>query len=314
MIRGVTQSDASLLVVAADDGVQDLTREHALISRVIGGDQFLVAVTKMDSVGYDREAFESTAEEIRELLTQLPGIDRDVPIVPVSGLEGRNVTPEDEGIEWHGGSSLVETLDSLQPPPSRDEKPLRLPIDDKQTMTGIGTTVAGTVRTGKLRPNNEIVVKPSDTQCVVRSIEMYHEKVGLASPRDNVGVNLSGITIINAIPRSVCGHVDAPPNTAEAIEGTIRVVREPPVIKPGIKAVFHAHAAQSPCEITAVGDAELDAGSQMGTLSQGESGTVRLQFPEEIAIETEAEFPPLGTFLLRDNNETLAYGDVVELL
>lgn len=314
MIRGISQADASVLVVAADDGIQELTTEHALIAQVMAGEEAIVAVSKMDKVDYDEDAFKSVAGEVTSLLSQLPFVDSDVPVVPVSGLEARNVTPKDEGIEWFEGPTLLEAFDSLSPPPAREDLPLRLPIDDKQTMTGIGTTVAGTIRTGTLNTGNKITFKPSGTVCAVRSVESYHEKIVQAKPRNNIGVNVTGTASVNATPGDVCGKVGDPPSVAESATLRLNVVRDPPKIKPGIRVLLHAHAMNTPCELTAVETTDADGEtSGMGVLTPGESGTVEVKFPEQVALERADEFPELGTILLRDNNETLAYGDVIEL-
>lgn len=312
MIRGVSQSDAAILVVSASDGVQELTREHAIITQAMGGDSIVVAVTKMDAVDYDAEVFESVKAEIEELLADVTRERNVQDVIPVSGHEGRNVTPDDEGIAWYDGPSLLEAMHEFEIPPDQTDAPLRIPIDEKHTMSGIGTTVAGTIRTGSARVDDKIVFEPSGTECTIRSMEMHHETVAKAGPGDNVGLNLSGAVTVNVEPGNVGGHPDDPPQVARSITAELYVVNRPPTIKPSIKPVFHAHAVDTPCEVIAVTRQGGESG--MDTLSLGDQGTVELRFPEPIVVEPAETTPSLGRFLLRDNNETVAVGKVTSIV
>lgn len=315
MIKGVSQSDATVLVVSAKDGVQTLTKEHALISRVMGGDDMLVAISKMDAVDYDQARFDTVRKEINDLFMTVYDSMDDISCIPVSAIEERNVTPVCEPIDWYDGNTLLEELNQLDEPEKRTNESLRLPVDEKHTMSGIGTTIAGTILSGGVRPNETVVFQPSDTECKVRSIEMFHQSLGRAVARDNVGINLTATNAANVEPGDVCGSVDDPPSTAKEVVTRVTAVQQPPAIKPGVRLVFHAHSLQSPCEVTGVSliDESGTDDSTMNVLDPGDSAHARLRFPEPQAIETEDEFLSLSKFLLRDNNETLAYGNVTEL-
>jgi len=315
MIKGVSQSDATVLVISAKDGVQSLTKEHALISHIIGGDEMLIAISKMDTISYDQARFNSVREKVKDLLLTFYDSTDNITFVPISSTEARNVTPDCEPIDWYNGNTLLEELNQLDEPDDRTSEPLRLPVDEEHTMSGIGTTIAGTVHTGGFKQNETVVFQPSDTECEVRSIEMFHQSLGRAVARDNVGVNLTATNAANVEPGDVCGSVHNPPSTAREVVSRVTAVQQPPTIKPGVKLVFHAHSLQSPCEVTGVSllDESVDDDSTMNVLDPGDTGCVRLRFPESKAMETEDEFPSLSKFLLRDNNETLAYGKVTEL-
>jgi elongation factor 1-alpha len=315
MVKGVSQSDAAVLVVSAKDGIQPLTKEHALISRVMGGGDIVVAVSKMDTVDYSENQFTQIKEETRDLLETIYQDGADASFVPVSAIEGRNVVADGTDISWYEGKSLLEELNALSEPEPRSDILFRLPVDERQTMSGIGTTVTGTVRTGAIKPGEKVVFEPSGTECEVRSIEMFHEKIGRAAARDNIGMGLTGVTSASVEPGDVGGRTESPPSTTKEITAQVTAVQKPPEIKPGVKLVFHAHSLQSPCEITGVSfpDEPDDRVSQMEIVKPGETGQVHLQFPEQIAVERHEGYPSLGSFLLRDNNETLAYGEITAI-
>jgi elongation factor 1-alpha len=315
MIKGVSQSDTVILVVSVKDGVQPLTKEHALISHIMGGGDMIVAISKMDTVDYDQEQFKNVKGEVTDLLGTVYGSAVDVSCVPVSAVDGCNVVANDAGIDWYDRQPLLEEFNALEEPEKRDNKPFRLPVDEKHTMSGIGTTIAGTVQTGTITSGQKVVFQPSDTECEVRSIEMFHEEIGHGVARDNIGVNLTGVNTANAEPGDVCGSVEHPPSTAREITAEVTAVQRPPAVKPGVKLVFHAHSLQSPCEVTGVSlskESETEA-SEMDIIDPGQTGQARFRFPEPIAVEREEEYSSLGTFLLRDNHETLAYGKITAI-
>jgi len=315
MIKGVSQSDATVLVISAKEGIQTLTKEHALISHVLGGDNILVAVSKMDMIDYEEEKFNVIRDELNDVFLSIYNTEDDISCIPISSIKDRNVTPDSESIDWYNGNTLLEALNQLDEPDERTSEPLRLPVDEKHTMSGIGTTIAGTIRTGAIRSNETIIFQPSDTECEVRSIEMFHQSLGRAVARDNVGMNLTATNAANVEPGDVCGRGDNPPSTAKEVITRVTAVQQPPTIKPGVRLMFHAHSMQSPCEVTGVSllDESGPDDSTMNILDPGNTGRVRLRFPEAKAVETENEFPSLSKFLLRDNNETLAYGNVTKL-
>lgn len=315
MIKGVSQADATVLVVSAKDGVQPLTKEHALISNVMSGEDLIVTISKMDTIDYEQSTYENVREDIEEIMETITDAPEDIAYVPTSSTEKRNVTSNCDPIDWYDGNSLLEELNQLEEPDEMNEDPFRMPVDDKHTMSGIGTTIAGTVRSGGVRVNESVVFEPSGTECEVRSIEMFHETLAKASARDNVGMNLTGTSTSNVEPGEVCGNVDNPPSSTDEVVTELTAVQQPPEIKPGVRIVFHAHSLQTPCEVMAVKTLDEKGGndSSMNVLTPSNTGRVRLRFPKEEAIEPFEESPSLGKFLLRDNNETLGYGKVLEL-
>lgn len=314
MIRGVSQCDASVLAVSATEGIQTITKEHALISSVMGGEDIFVVVTKMDEVEYNENTFTSIKSDVNDLFDTIPTLTKSPDVLPVSATKSKNILPSDEGIEWFEGLSLLEKLNSLSIPPEVDDLPLRLPIDEKHTMSGIGTTVTGTVRSGNLKSDQKVHFEPSGSTCTIRSMEMHHEPIGRAISRDSIGLNLTGAPTGNIESGEVCGPVDQPPTVGKEISVEINVVNKPPAIKPGIKLSLHAHATHSPCEVTGVREEEDSSNkSTMGKLTPGDSGMITVELPEEIAIEPVDRFNALGKIILRDNNKTIGYGDVSEV-
>src|SRR3989344_2049029 len=91
MITGTSQADGAILVVSAKDGIQDQTKEHAYLARVLGVGQMIVAVNKMDAVNYEESAYNKTKEEVIKLLKGVGFKTDDMNFIPTSGYVGDNV-------------------------------------------------------------------------------------------------------------------------------------------------------------------------------------------------------------------------------
>ena len=143
-ITGVTQSDAALLAVdATQEGFErgmareGQTREHALLAFTLGVKQMVVAVNKMDEVGYSEKRYNEVKSEISSHLKKLGFKLSKVIIVPVSGWDGINLSEKPTcSMEWYDGPTLLEALDNLIAPKRPTDKPLRIPIQvrDKKEM------------------------------------------------------------------------------------------------------------------------------------------------------------------------------------
>ena len=148
MITGASQADAAIVVCSAKEGVQEQTKEHIFLIKVLGVGQVVVAINKMDSVGYDKAKFEATKADVEKLLKSVGYDISKVNFVPTSGYVGDNVAKKSDKMSWYAGPTLLEALDTLTVPVAPTDKPLRLPVQDVYTITGIGTVPVGRVETG----------------------------------------------------------------------------------------------------------------------------------------------------------------------
>jgi elongation factor 1-alpha len=94
---------------------------------------------------------------------------------------------------WYKGPTVVEALDEFQPPPKPIEKPLRLPVQDVYSITGVGTVPVGRVETGVLKVGDTVLFMPSNKKGEVKSIETHHARIERAEPGDNIGFNVRGL-------------------------------------------------------------------------------------------------------------------------
>jgi elongation factor 1-alpha len=320
MITGTSQADAALLIVSAreGEGVMAQTREHVFLARTLGVNQMIVGINKMDATQppYSQKRFEEVKKQVEQLLASVGY--KNVPIIPISGYKGDNIMKKSPNMPWWNGPTLLEALNSLQVPPKPIDKPLRLPIQDVYSITGIGTVPVGRIETGVLKVGDQVVFEPSHKSGDVKSIEMHHEPLQQAEPGDNIGFNVRGISKTDIRRGDVAGHPTNPPTVAASFTAQIVVLNHPSVIAPGYTPVFHAHTAQVACTITEIlktidprnGTTKEEHPSHIQT---GDVAIVKVVPTKPMVIEKVSEFPPMARFAVRDMGQTVAAGQCIDV-
>jgi elongation factor 1-alpha len=318
MITGTSQADAAVIVVSAIEGPQAQTREHIFLARTLGVEQIVIEVNKMDAVNYQQAKYEETKKAVSELLKTVGFKVDEIPFVPASGYKGDNIAKRSENMPWYKGPTLIEALDALKPSAKMTEKPLRIPVQDVYTITGVGTVPVGRVETGVLKPDMKIIFMPANKIGEVKSIEMHHETLPQAVPGDNVGFNVRGLAKTDVKRGDVAGPVDNPPTVAKSFKAQIMVLNHPSVITVGYTPVFHCHTAQVACTFTELItklDTKTGAAKEQNPqfLKTGDAAIVKITPSKPLAIETKKDFPQLGRFAIRDMGQTVAAGVVIEV-
>ncbi|MCX8158585.1 MAG: translation elongation factor EF-1 subunit alpha [Candidatus Diapherotrites archaeon] len=318
MITGTSQADAAVLVVSTKDGVQAQTKEHAFLAQVMGIKQLLVAMNKMDEVGYNEAEYNNKKKEVEKLLGGIGYKIDTVKFIPVSAWIGDNVVKKSDKMAWYKGPTLVEALDEFVAPPAPIDKPLRIPIQDVYNIKGVGTVPVGRVETGILKPNDSIIIEPPGKVGEVKSIEMHHEQLPEARPGDNIGFNVRGIAKNEIARGDVAGHPKDPPTVAKEFIAQIVVLNHPTAIPVGYTPVFHIHTAQLSCRFEEL-QKKLDPKTGQVIeenpkfLKTGDAAVVKIVPLKPVVVEEFKKFPQLGRFAVRDMGQTVAAGIVLSV-
>jgi elongation factor 1-alpha len=198
-------------------------------------------------------------------------------------------------------------------------KPLRMPIQDVYSITGVGTVPVGRVETGVLKPGEKIIIEPSGAIGEVKSIEMHHKSLDRAEPGDNIGFNLKGVDKKNIKKGDVISHPNTPPTVVKEFTAQIIVLQHPTVITKGYTPVFHIHTAHIAGKITEIVK-KLDpkTGATVtehpDTLKTGDAAIVKVQPLQPLCIEKQSDFPQLAKFAIRDMGKTVAAGICTDLV
>ncbi|MCP8321235.1 MAG: translation elongation factor EF-1 subunit alpha, partial [archaeon] len=318
MITGASQADAAVLVVSAKKGEYEVgigpggqTREHAFLLRTLGVNQVVVFMSKFDdfTVNYGKDRYEEVKAGAEKLLKTVGYDVKKIQFIPGSGWTGENLVKKSEKMAWYTGPTVYEALDQLVEPSKPIDKPLRLPIQDVYSITGVGTVPVGRVETGVVKAGDTVVIAPSMIAAEVKSIETHHTNIPQAIPGDNIGFNLRGIAKKDLKRGDMVGHPTNPPTVAKEFIAQIIVVFHPTAIAAGYTPVLHAHTAQVAAQITEL-ISKIDPRSgqvveeKPKSLKTGDSAIIRIQPTRPLCIELYKDIPELGRFALRDMGTT----------
>ena len=313
MITGASQADAAVLVVDAKDGVMPQTKEHMFLSMTLGIKQLIIAINKMDMVDYSEEKYNEVKDQVSDLLRSIGRDPATTPFIPMSAFEGDNIKELSDNMSWYKGDALMTALDKLVPPEKPVDLPLRIPIQDVYSITGVGTVPVGRVETGIMKQGDNVIFEPAGVSGEVKSIEMHHETFPEAEPGDNIGFNVRGVGKNDIRRGDVAGHTGDAPTVAKEFTAQVVVLQHPGVITVGYTPVFHCHTSQTACtflELTskldpATGQPQADKPDFIRT---GDAAIVQIKPTKPMVMEEAKNIPPMGRFAIRDMGQTVAAG------
>lgn len=323
MITGASQADVGVLVVAASDGIMAQTKEHAFLLKTFGVSQIAVLVNKMDVVNFAQAKFDEVKTQVSNLLKMVGYKIEEVSFIPAASFLGENICKKSEKMAWYTGPTLLEQLDLFKEPEKPTNLPLRLPIQDVYTITGIGVVPVGRVETGVMKVGDKVIITPGregkGVTGEVKSIEMHHEQVQEAIPGDNVGFSVKGIDKKDIARGDVLGKPDNPPTVVTEFTAQIIVLNHPSVMTVGYTPVFHVHTGQVACQITKL-LAKLDpttgqvAQENPDMLKNGDAARVVVKPTKPLVIERYKDIPQMSRFAIRDAGQTVAAGMCIDLV
>ena len=296
MIAGASGIDAVLLVVAADESVMPQTREHFDICRLLGVDRGVVALTKCDLV--DAEMLELVRLEVQELLDG-SGLAA-APFVPVSAVSGA------------GLDGLRAALAAVAAAPQRPhDAPPRLPVDRVFSVRGVGTVVTGTLASGTLRSDQELVLLPASRRVKVRGLQVHGRATEAAGAGRRVAVNLHGADV-DALGR---GDTLAAPggfDTTRRFDAVLRLLPAAPPLRHGARVRCHHGTAETMARVALSAALGAAAGTSefLSALEPGGAAFARVRLEAPLALARGDRFvlraysPPV----------TIAGGEVLDPL
>lgn len=333
MITGTSQADCAILIIAGGVGEFEAgiskdgqTREHALLAYTLGVKQLIVAVNKMDSVKWDQNRFEEIVKETSNFVKKVGFNPKTVPFVPISGWNGDNMIEASTNCPWYKGweketkagkstgKTLLEAIDSIEPPTRPTDKPLRLPLQDVYKIGGIGTVPVGRVETGVIKPGMVVTFAPAAVTTEVKSVEMHHEQLTEGVPGDNVGFNVKNVSVKEIRRGNVCSDSkNDPAKGCESFNAQVIVLNHPGQISAGYSPVLDCHTAHIACRFdTLVEKIDRRTGKKLEDnpkfVKSGDAAIVTMVPTKPMCVEAFTDYPPLGRFAVRDMRQTVAVG------
>jgi bifunctional enzyme CysN/CysC len=227
MVTGASTADCAVILLDARSGIVTQTRRHTHLVSVLGIRHVVLAVNKMDLVGYSAERFDGLEREYRDFAAQV-GLE-EVTCIPVCAVHGDNVVHPSELTPWYGGPALLEHLEQVQTDQERMEsEPLRMPVQWVNRCGSEFRGYAGTVVSGSVRPGQRIVVAPSGLETRVTRIVTYDGDQLSAVAED--AVTLTFADEIDTSRGDLIAAADAPPEVADQVEATLFWTDEEPMV------------------------------------------------------------------------------------
>ncbi|MCD6203665.1 MAG: GTP-binding protein [Methanophagales archaeon] len=305
MLTGASHAHVAVLVVSAEEGVQEQTRRHLFLLKMLGIKEVFVAVNKMDAVDYKKERFENVKAEINEVLSSF-GYPTGH-FIPVSAMEGDNIYRRSERMEWYEGPTLIEALDGVTV--EGKEKPLRFVVQDVYEVEG-EKIVVGRVESGILRRGDGVIFEPSGIRTKIEGIRVFEGELEEATTGDCVG-----ILIGEEVKRGdVGGTVEKPPKPVEEFLGEAVLLGKN--LKKGEQIELRCGTAKVRCEIKEIKekiDSETGEVVERNPDEINEHDAATIVFATEpLVIEKFAEIPELGRFVLVKNGRNIGAGVVLD--
>jgi len=185
MITGASQAEAAVLIVDVAEGVKEQTRRHSYMLSLLGLDQVVVVLNKMDLVEFSRDRFNAVQKDIQKWLKSID--IEPVFYIPISAIKGDNIANKSENMDWYTGPTFLESLDALQNKPRVEGKPLLFPIQDVYKISDKRINV-GRVESGVIKKGAEVKILPTGEVTKVNSIEKYLEEIDTASAGECIGM------------------------------------------------------------------------------------------------------------------------------
>jgi len=316
MVTGASTADVAIILVDARKGVIEQTRRHSYIAAILGTPHVVVAVNKMDLVGFSEVRFREIEQELRETSERLEL--RDVRVIPMSALRGDNIVDRGEGMPWYDGPTLLDHLETVEIAGDRDLDHRRFPVqwvirpisDEHHDYRGYAGRVAG----GVWRAGDDVVVLPSGRRTTVAAVETADEALDLAVPGMSVTIRLADDLDVSR--GDMLADPEQLPIVARELEATVCWMAEKPLEARAKLAIKHTTRTVRAVvdELVSVVDIHT-LGDQPSPerLELNEIARVRLRLSEPLAVDAYADNRTTGAFILIDEstNDTVGAGMIL---
>ena len=311
MVTGAATADAALLLIAANEGVQEQSRRHAYLLSLLGVGKVLVVVNKMDLVSYSSDVFAQIEAEYRAFLKQL----RIEPIrfVPISARDGVNlIAAQTKHLGWYDGPTLIDALDQLEAPKSASDGPLRFAVQDIYRFDE-RRIIAGRVESGSLRVGEQILFAPANKESTVASIESWQAPPSaVARSGQSIGITLKEQIFVERGQIAATG--DAMPIETNRFRARLFWMGDRPLTL-GRRYKVKLMTQEVECQVASI-DRVIDASSLETTSSirrsvgRNEVADITVRTRGPIVLDNYDRLAVSGRFVLVDENDVAGGGIV----
>jgi sulfate adenylyltransferase subunit 1 len=314
-VTGASTAQLAVLLVDARKGVVEQTRRHAAVLALLGVPRLVLAVNKIDLVGYDEAVFEVIAQEFSTHAAALGYPVGSVLAIPVSALVGDNVVDRSERTPWYAGPTLLEHLETVPVEPDPHHAAFRFPVQyvirPRTPEFPDYRGYAGQVTSGTITPGDEVVVLPAGLRTTVARIDTPDGPLAEAAAGRSVTLVLADD--LDIARGDLIAAAGDPPRLTDELDATLAWLADKP-LRSGARVLVKHGSRTVPAMVTALrsrfDEQRLSTVDSPETLSLNEIGQVQLRLADPLPIDDYAVNRRTGAFIVIDQSDggTLAAG------
>ncbi|MGH6697103.1 sulfate adenylyltransferase subunit CysN [Sphingopyxis sp.] len=309
MVTGASTADLAVILIDARKGVLTQTRRHSFLAHLIGIKHIVLAVNKMDLVGYDKTIFDRITLAYRAFASEI-GIT-NFTAIPISGFKGDNITALSDNTPWFKGPALIEHLENVEIGAAADEaKPFRMPVQWVNRPNLDFRGFSGQLASGSVKPGDAVRILPSGKTTTIDRIVTQAGDLDQAVAGQSVTLTLADE--VDCSRGDVIAAADAPPEAADQFEATLVWMADDAMIAG--RAYWLKLATQTVSATIQPPKYEINVNTldhlAAKTLELNGIGVVELSTDKPVVFESYADNHTLGGFILIDKltNATVAAG------
>ncbi len=306
MVTGASTSDLAILLVDAAKGLLEQTRRHAFLCSLLGIREFVLAVNKMDLIGFDERRFQEIAEAFAQFTRRFSACR--VVAIPTSALHGDNVVRRSARMPWYSGPPLLEYIETVAVDERPSATPLRLPVQYVNRPNANFRGYAGTVVSGALRKDMEIVIPRTGARSRIAGIVTMDGELDSAAVSDAITAVLADA--IDVSRGDIISSTEKPPQRADAFAAHLVWMSETPLL-PGRSYWLKAGAQTIGATVTELKhriDIENFDHLAAKELHLNEIAFVNVATVEPICFDPYDESRETGGFILIDRHSNATVG------
>jgi bifunctional enzyme CysN/CysC len=309
MVTGAAHAEAALLLIDANEGVQEQSRRHGFLLSLLGVRQIVVLVNKMDLKGYSDKVFKTIEDEYRAFLSQL-GVE-PLLFIPICATNGENVATRSTQMPWYNGPTVLEALDQFQTAHPAEGLPLRFAIQDVYRFDQ-RRILAGRIESGTLRVGDKILFSPRNKLSTVKSIERWNSpQRNFATAGESIGVTLTEQIFVER--GQIGSHEDNAPIETDVFNAKLFWLGRQNV-EVGRRVKLKLTTEEVDCQIQSIDKlidsstlVEIDAKSR-NYIARNDVAEITIRTKTPIAFDNYGRIASTGRFVIVDGRQVCGGG------
>jgi sulfate adenylyltransferase large subunit len=310
MVTGASTADVAVVLIDARRGVLEQSKRHAFISALLGIPEMVVAINKMDLVGYSADRFNELVEEFEGFAAKLNGgRRREITYIPMSALNGDNVVERSAQMDWYEGPVLLELLEQVEVAYDHPyERPARFPVQwvirpANGALGGDYRAYAGQLASGALRRGDEVAVLPGGERTRIAAIDTYDGELEEAMAPMSFALRLEDELDVSR-GELIC-HPDESPTVARELEADICWMAQEPM-RPGGRYLIKHTSRTATAIVDQIADVvdvhTLERDPPPAELGLNDIARVRLRTSAPLSLDPYTSNRRTGSFILIDES------------